>query len=123
MVEGKIRSYRDLKIWQRAIDLVEEIYNVTRSFPSEEKFGLTSQMRRCSVSVPSNIAEGFGRVHNKEYRNFLFISIGSCAELSTQLTISARVGYLEKAKEQRLQDEIDQISRMIMSLTKKLNQK
>jgi four helix bundle protein len=83
-------------------------------------YGLTSQIRRCSVSIPSNIAEGFGRGHRSEYKQFLFISIGSCSELVTQLTISVRVGYVSDDIASKLIDEVEQISKMTMSLTKKL---
>jgi len=79
----KIKSYRDLNIWKRSIKVVEDIYKITKNFPKEEIYGLTGQLRRSAVSIPSNIAEGFARFSNKEYRQFLFISLGSCAELST----------------------------------------
>jgi four helix bundle protein len=84
---------------------------------------LTSQLRRSAVSIPSNIAEGFARFSNKEYKQFLFISLGSCAELSTQITIALRLGYFEKNEADKLLNEIDEISKMIMSLIKKLDTK
>ena len=120
-VTGKIKSFKDLKIWQRGIQLVEEIYTVSRSFPKEEMYGLQSQLRRSAVSIPSNIAEGFTRLHNKEYRNFLYISLGSCAELTTQIIIASRLKYVEKTKADTLLNEIEEISKMTMSLIKKLN--
>ncbi len=83
----KIKNFRDLEIWKRSMKLVEEIYNLTRAFPKDEIYGLTGQLRRAAVSIPSNIAEGFARFHNKEYRQFLYMSLGSCAELTTQLII------------------------------------
>ena len=92
---GKIKSFKDLKIWQKSIQLVEEVYTVSRSFPKEEMYGLQSQLRRSAVSIPSNIAEGFARLHNREYRNFLYISLGSCAELATQIIIASRLKYVE----------------------------
>jgi len=116
----KIVSFKDLEIWKRGISLVEKIYELTKSFPKEEIYGLTSQIRRCSVSIPSNIAEGFSRGHKTEYKQFLFISIGSCSELVTQLTIAARLGYLSENESDILIDEADQISKMTMSLIKKL---
>jgi len=82
---------------------------------------LTSQLRRSAVSIPSNIAEGFARFHNKEYRQFLFISLGSCAELSTQIIIALRLDYLESNEADQLLNEIDEISKMTMSLIKKLD--
>ena len=69
----KIKSYKDLNIWKRSIELVEEIYRITKKFPKEEIYGLTSQLRRSAISIPSNIAEGFTRLHNKEYRQFFFL--------------------------------------------------
>jgi four helix bundle protein len=87
----KIKSYKDLNIWKRSIRLVEEIYKITKNFPKEEIYGLTSQLRRSAVSIPSNTAEGFTRFHNKEYRQFLYISLGSCAELTTQVIISSHL--------------------------------
>jgi len=117
----KIRSYKDLNIWKRSIKVVEDTYKITKNFPKEEIYGLTSQLRRSAVSIPSNIAEGFARFYNKEYRQFLFISLGSCAELSTQIIIALRLGYLESKKTNQLLNEIDEISKMTMSLIKKLN--
>jgi len=118
---GKIKSFKDLKIWQKGIHLVEEVYTVSRSFPKEEMYGLQSQLRRSAVSIPSNIAEGFARLHNREYRNFLYISLGSCAELATQIIIASRLKYVEKIKADTLLNEIEEISKMTMSLIKKLN--
>ena len=120
---GKIKSFKDLKIWNKGIKLVEDVYKVSRSFPREEVYGLRSQLRRSAVSIPSNIAEGFARFHNKEYRNFLFISLGSCAELTTQIIIATRLKYVEKDKADTMLSDIDEISRMTMGLIKKLNNK
>ena len=94
----KIKSYKDLNIWKRSIRLVEEIYIITKKFPKEEIYGLTSQLRRSAISIPSNIAEGFTRFHNKEYRQFLYISLGSCAELNTQIIISSHLSCLNSEK-------------------------
>jgi len=110
-----------LKIWQKSIQLVEEVYTSSRNFPKEEMYGLQSQLRRSAVSIPSNISEGFARLHNREYRNFLYISLGSCAELTTQIIIASRLKYIEKAKADTLLNEIEEISKMTMSLIKKLN--
>jgi len=117
----KIKSYKDLNIWKRSIGVVEDIYKITKNFPKEEIYGLTSQLRRSAVSIPSNIAEGFARFHNKEYKQFLFISLGSCAELSTQIIIALRLDYLESKEADQLLNEIDEISKMTMSLIKKLD--
>ena len=117
----KIKSYKDLNIWKRSIGIVEDIYKVTKNFPKEEIYGLTSQLRRSAVSIPSNIAEGFARFSNKEYRQFLFISLGSCAELFTQIIITLRLGHLENKEADKLLNEVDEISKMTMSLIKKLS--
>ena len=80
----KIKNFQDLRIWQIGIEVVKDIYILTKKFPKEELYGLISQMRRSAISIPSNIAEGFRRYHNKEYKQFLYIALGSCAELETQ---------------------------------------
>jgi four helix bundle protein len=116
-----IRSFNELEIWQRGVDLVEKIYKITKSFPKDELYGLIGQLRRAAVSIPSNIAEGFARQHNTEYRQFLYVALGSCAELSTQLTIARRLGYIADGEGMALLDELDQVSRMTMSLIKKLS--
>ena len=89
------KPHKNLKAWQLAMDIVEKIYSTTDSFPSAEKFGLVSQMRRCAISVPSNIAEGAVRNTNKEFVNFLHISQGSLSELDTQLDLSLRLQYID----------------------------
>ncbi len=120
---AKIKSFKDLEIWKRSIRLVEDIYAVTRTFPKEEIYVLTSQLRRSAISIPSNIAEGFARFHNKEYKQFLYVSLGSSAELTTQIIIASRLKYIGVAKADALLDKIDEISRMTMGLIKKLNAK
>ena len=117
----KIKNYKDLNIWKRSIELVEDIYKLTKSFPKEELYGLTSQMRRAAVSIPSNISEGFTRFHNKEYKQFLYIALGSCSELSTQIIIASRLKYFDNNKIELLLNEIDEICRMTMNLIKKIN--
>ena len=117
----KIKRFQDLKIWQKGIQLVEQIYNTSKSFPKEEIYGLQSQIRRSAVSIPSNIAEGFARFHNKEYRNFLYIALASCAELTTQIIIATRLKYIEQTRADGIISLIEQISKMTMSLIKKLN--
>ena len=118
----KIERYQDLKIWQRSIKLVGQIYKITKVFPDDERFGLISQIRRSAISIPSNIAEGFGRWGNKEYRHFLYISLGSCAELTTQLVISFNLGYISENEKNELVDETDQISKMTTGLIKKIDE-
>lgn len=89
-----IKSYRDLHIWQEGIQLVDTIYKLTSEFPREESYGLTSQMRRAAVSVPANIAEGYARNHTGELRQFLYVALGSLAELETHSVIAQRQGFL-----------------------------
>ena len=90
------RKHHDLRVWQRAMDLVEEIYKITALFPKDELYALTNQMRRAAVSVPSNIAEGAARNGSKEFLYFLSIARGSLSELETQLQIAVRLGYMKK---------------------------
>jgi len=92
-----VKSHRDLIVWQRALELCTAIYKTTAGFPGEEKFGLVSQMRRAAVSIPSNIAEGHGRLTTSEYRHFLGIARGSLKELETQILIARRLGYLDES--------------------------
>ena len=91
---GKIKSYKDLLIWQKGIEITEKVYLITNNFPQNELFSLTNQIRRASVSISSNIAEGFGRNSTKSYMNFLKISRGSLYELETQLIIADRLNYI-----------------------------
>ncbi len=116
----KIKTYRDLDIWKAGIGLVKETYRITESFPKHELYGLVSQMRRSAISIPSNIAEGFRRYHNKEYRQFLYVSLGSCAELETQVTIAKELQYIQESQETELLEKLDHICRMITNLLKKL---
>ena len=115
-----IRSYRDLEVWQRGVDLVELIYKLTQSFPSEEKFGLTAQIRRAAVSIPSNIAEGWGRDSTKEYVHFVRIARSSLFEVETQLIIAHRLGYLNEDEWKTSLQETDVESRMLLSLIRSL---
>ena len=92
----KVKSHKDLKVWQESMDLVVLIYDLTEQFPSKEAFGLTSQLRRAAVSIPSNIAEGAGRKGNKEFIRFFYIAMGSLSEVETQLEIAFRLGYIKE---------------------------
>jgi four helix bundle protein len=116
-----IKSYKDLDVWKKSIQLVKDVYNITDSFPEKERFGLISQIRRSAISIPSNIAEGKARQYKKEYIHFLYIALGSCSELETQLIISKELGFIGKSKINIFLEEVDHISRMIRSLTIKLN--
>jgi four helix bundle protein len=109
-------SHKELKVWQKGIELVKSIYEITKSFPISEQFGLTSQMRRAAVSIPSNIAEGCGRNSNKELTHFLYIALGSSAELETQLIISQELNFLEREKSEQIQNLNFEIIKMTSSL-------
>ena len=119
-MEEKIKSFKDLRIWQKGIEIVSDIYILTKKFPKEELFSLTSQLRRSAISIPSNIAEGFKRFHNKEYKQFLFIALGSCAELETQIIIAKELKYINENEETKLLEKLDHVCRMTSSLIKKL---
>lgn len=118
-----VSSYKDLKVWQRSIDLVKDVYLLTDSFPKSEIYGLTSQIRRASISVPSNIAEGAGKKSSKDYIRFLDISLGSLAELETQLIISVKIGYLTQDAVDNCFNEIMELGKMLHGLIKSLSYK
>lgn len=110
-------THKELTIWKDGIDLVTNIYRLTKAFPDEEKFGLISQMRRSAVSVPSNIAEGAARNSDKEYIHFLYISLGSLAELETQLIISMKLGFCDEGV---ISDDIQKLIKSILAFIKYL---
>lgn len=114
----KITSYKDLDVWKKGIEIVDFVYEITAKFPTIERFGLASHMQRTSVFIPSNIAEGFLRQHAKEYRQFLYISRGSCGELNTQAVVSRRRNYVNENDFNKLEDMLDHESRMLMNLIK-----
>ena len=116
-----MNNYKELKIWQKSMDLVELVHKLTSSFPKEEKFGLISQIQRCSVSIPSNIAEGAGRNSNKEFKHFLSIANGSSNELSTQLHLSIRIGYVIEDDASEIFRLLTEIQKMNFSLIKKFS--
>ena len=118
---ARIRSYRDLIAWQKAMDLVEHIYVATRNWPKAELYGLTNQVQRAAVSVPSNIAEGQGRTSTKEFLHHLSIARGSLFEVETQLLIAQRLSYLTKTDADRLLSEAGEISRLLSGLLRSLN--
>lgn len=111
-----MNSYKELNVYRKAVELSVLIYRVTEEFPKSELYGLTAQIRRCVVSIPSNIAEGQRRGHRAEYVQFLRMSFGSGAELETQLLISHRVGYLDKRIFDNLIEKLDEIMRMLNRL-------
>lgn len=115
------RNHKDLRAWQAAMLLVEEVYSLTSTFPREEQFGLISQMRRAAVSVPSNIAEGAARNGTKELIHFLAIATGSLAELDTQLELAVRLGYCPA--QDSLQAKLNEVSALTLALAKSLKEK
>lgn len=112
--------FRELRVWQMAMDLVVEIYRVTARFPAEERFGLTSQLRRAAASVPANIAEGNARSTRKDYASFVSIATGSLAETETFLLLAVRLGYLSKAEATPMMSLVAQVGRMLRSLRARL---
>jgi len=118
-----MKTHKDLKVWAKSIDLVTFIYKETKSFPKSELYGLTSQIRRSAVSVPSNIAEGAARTSKKEFVYFLSISLGSISELETQLIISKNLNFITNDVFDKLENEIISIRKMILGLKKSINRK
>lgn len=117
-----VESYKDLIVWQKAMDLVVLIYKVTNNFPQSEIYGLVSQMRRSAVSIPSNIAEGKVRGTKKDYRNFLLISFGSGSELETQLEISRRLNYIDEMNFIEINNILTEVMKILNVMTKKLSE-
>jgi four helix bundle protein len=118
--EKSVESYRDLKVWQRGMKLVEQVYTLTEPFPASEKYELTSQLRRAAVSVPSNIAEGWGHSSQKQYIHFLELARSSLFEIETQIRIADRLGYVSADERNQLLSETDAQSKMLLSLMRSL---
>ncbi len=114
----KLNKYRDLLVWQKAMDFAENVYQLTKKFPNEEKFGLTSQLNRSAVSVASNIAEGAGRDSKKEFSQFLSVAMGSCFESETQILLAVRVGFVQNEETTFLLALSNEIQKMIVGLKK-----
>lgn len=118
--DQKIKSYKELLIWQKGIVLVKEVYKLTKKFPRTEKFGLINQIQRAAISIPSNIAEGQARQHSKEFRQFLFTALGSLAELDTQLNIALELNYINQDELTSIDEKVTEVRRMIRGLLSKL---
>jgi len=118
-----MRPHERLDAWAKSVDFVVAIYKLTETFPKEEKFGLTSQLRRAAVSIPSNIAEGAARKSTKEFLHFLSNAQGSASEVETELLIAHRLGYLQKETYAKLRASLDDIGRMLTGLTQHLQRK
>ena len=113
-------NFKKLKIWKQSLELVFETYRITKTFPVDERFGLTSQLNRCSVSIPSNIAEGTSKSSDKYFSNFLETSLGSAFEWETQIIIAKGLGYITEEKYNELEKNIDEIQKMIAGFMNKL---
>jgi four helix bundle protein len=118
-----LKNYKELKVWQKPYQLCLDVYKATKAFPKEELYGLTSQIRRSAVSIPSNIAEGYGRKTTPEYIRFLYIAYGSNCELETQTLLSEDLGYIEEDKLIKQQNDIGEVERMLKALIKSLESK
>jgi len=116
-----LNSYKELIVWQKSFELVKKIYKTTENFPKSEIYGLTSQIRRASISIPSNIAEGFVRKHKKEFSQFISISFGSGAELETQILLSKELKFITDKEFDELNCLLQEIMKMLNSLKSKLN--
>jgi len=115
-----MKTFRDLLIWQKAMTLVTNCYSISSNFPKEEQFSLTSQIRRCSISIPSNISEGYGRGTNKDYHRFLTISLGSLFEFQTQIEIAYNLKYISEEKFNTLYEDSRELERMLSSFINKV---
>lgn len=120
MAAPPTQSYRDLILWQRSVELCVGIYELTRGFPKEEIYGLSQQLRRAAVSIPSNVAEGYGRLTRDQYRHFLGIAQGSNFELQTQLVIANRLRLAEAAKLQALESLTAEVGKMLTSMLRNM---
>ena len=120
MVDQTIKSHRDLIAWKKAIDLTVDVYRVTKAFPSDERFGLTSQIRRASSSVPANITEGQGRRLKREFVQFLSYARGSLLELDSHLELALRLEYIDKLNFSGLREQVDEVGRIINGLVRSL---
>lgn len=115
-----MHNYKELKVWQKSIDLTIELYEVLSGFPADERFGLISQIKRSSVSIPSNIAEGAGRSSGKEFKHFLSISLGSSFEIETQIIVANKLGLLDDNKMESITNKISEIQKMIFNLERSI---
>ena len=118
-----LKNYRDLKVWKKSYNLCVKIYRITKRFPFEERYVLTSQIRKSALSIPSNIAEGYGRKTRADYIRILYIAYGSVCELETQTMISGDLGYVGKERLQELREEIGDVERMLKAMIKSLENK
>ncbi len=116
----KIKDFRDLEVWQKGMEIVGDIYKIGKKYPKEEIYNLKTHSCKTAISIPSNIAEGFNRHKNREYARFLYISLGSCAELETQVEIAFRQEYITESDKTEILDKINHESRMLSKLIERL---
>lgn len=118
-----LKSYKELKVWQKAYQTCLDVYHTTKKFPPEEKFGLTAQIRRAAISIPSNIAEGYGRKTTGEYIQALYVAYGSLCELQTQILLSKDLGYLDGVRDKGCEQANGDVERLLKGLIKSLQNK
>ena len=121
-IRGPIASYRDLDAWQLGMEIVVEIYRLTKSFPPEEKFGLTAQLRRAAIAIPSNIAEGHSRLGAGEFRRFVSIARGSVGEIDTQIAVAVALNFIGADEVASLSAQLDRLSKMLFGLYRRLSE-
>ena len=117
-----MKTHKDLIVWQKSLDFVTTIYSITDKFPKSEQYGLSNQIRRATVLIPSNIAEGSARNHNKEFVQFLYIALSSASEVDTQLRVSKNLKFIEKEKSKELLEELESISKILQGLIRSIKQ-
>jgi four helix bundle protein len=122
-MEINFKTHKNLDVWNESVEFVIDIYNVTKTFPETEQFGLVSQLNRAAVSIPSNIAEGAGRLSKKEFIQFLSIALGSIAEVDTQLLICNKLGYIDDEMYNTLENKLTNIRKMTLGLRKNIYNK
>ena len=122
-MEQKIKSYQDLIVWQKSVQLVTDIYSLTRNFPADERFGIISQLNRAAISIPTNIAEGWGRETSKNYLQFLRISRGSVMEVQTLLIISKNLNFISQTEFDSLSTKTEEVGKILQGLIKSIKEK
>jgi four helix bundle protein len=122
-VKAPVKTYTELKVWEQSYKVCLEVYRITMGFPKEETYGLMSQMRRAAVSIPSNIAEGFGRRTTPDFLRSLYIAYGSVCELETQILLSKDLGYVGRGSTEKIQSQVREVERMLKALIKALQKK
>jgi len=122
-MKSKMVTHKDLDIWKMSMELVQVIYKLTENFQKNEQFGLTSQLRRAAISIPSNIAEGLARNGNKEFIQFCYISLGSLSELETQIIIASNLNFIQKIQSNEILDNIELIRKKLLNFIKYLKRK